>query len=82
MRKSGEVLGVEKTKEEMEDSVFDCTKAAVDDVNAKFVVSMITTVRLFPFAVFFSKELYEDIGGEVPHQPGHLGHLGQGGAGG
>ena len=22
-------------------------------------------------------ELYEDLGGEVPHQPGHLGHLGQ-----
>eukprot|EP00090_Calanus_glacialis_P009595 TRINITY_DN17984_c0_g1_i1.p1 TRINITY_DN17984_c0_g1~~TRINITY_DN17984_c0_g1_i1.p1 ORF type:complete len:572 (-),score=233.17 TRINITY_DN17984_c0_g1_i1:52-1767(-) len=80
LRKRGEVLGVEKTKEktkeELEESVLDCAivrlvaKAAVDAVNsAKFVVSLITTVRLFPFAMFVSKELMETLVEKFPTSP-------------
>jgi hypothetical protein len=55
LRKRGEVLGVGKTNEEMDDSVLDCAivrlvaKAAIDAISsAKFVVSLIAMVRLFP----------------------------------
>jgi len=66
LRKRSEVLGVEKQKDEIKDTVLDCAivklvvKAAVDAVDsAKFVVSLIATVRLFPFAMDISKELLE-----------------------
>jgi len=76
LRKRGEVLGVEKTKEELEDSVLDCAivklvaKAAVEAVNSpKFVVSLIATARLFPFALDISKELLVTLQEKFPTSP-------------
>eukprot|EP00092_Neocalanus_flemingeri_P021500 GFUD01023314.1.p1 GENE.GFUD01023314.1~~GFUD01023314.1.p1 ORF type:complete len:567 (+),score=246.89 GFUD01023314.1:58-1758(+) len=76
LRKRGEVLGVEKTKEELEDSVLDCAivrlvaKAAVEAINSpKFVVSLIATVRIFPFALTVSQELMETLEEKFPTSP-------------
>jgi len=76
LRKRSEVLGVEKLPEKGEDTVLDCAivklvvKAAVDAVNsAKFVVSLIATVRLFPFAMDISKELLETLKEKFPTCP-------------
>lgn len=76
LRKRGEVLGVEKTNEELEDSVLDCaivklvSKAAIEAVKSpKFVVSLIATVRLFPFALDISKELLDILEEKFPNSP-------------
>jgi len=76
LRKRSDVLGVEKTKEELEDSVLDCAivrlvaKAAVEAVSSpKFVVSLIATARLFPFATVVSKELMDMLEEMFPTSP-------------
>ena len=76
LRKRSDVLGVEKTEEEMEDKVLDCAivrlvaKAAVEAVSSpKFVVSLIATARLFPFATVVSKELMDILEEMFPTSP-------------
>jgi len=76
LRKRSDVLGVEKTKEEMEDSVLDCAivrlvaKAAVEAVSSpKFVISLIATARLFSFATVVSKELMDILEEMFPTSP-------------
>jgi len=76
LRKRSELLGVETTKEKEDDTVLDCAivrlvaKAAVDAVNsAKFVVSLITTVRLFSFAIDISNELMDMLEEKFPTSP-------------
>ena len=55
LTEEGEVLSLEKTEKELEDSMLDSAivrlvaKAAIDAISsAKFVVSLIAMVRLFP----------------------------------
>ena len=83
LTEEGEVLSLEKTEKELEDSMLDSAivrlvaNAAVEAViSAKFIVSLIALLRLFLLAKSWSWGSRE-----VHHQQSHLGHIEQGGAG-
>jgi len=66
LKKRSELLGVNKSDDVEEDSVTNCSivrlvaKAAIDAIDsAKFIVSLLATVRLFSFATVVSEEIIE-----------------------